>query len=74
MVIKYEIKYELKVKLYLIVFWEYISSQIEWYMPGIVSLVAVLSSINQFKANIDNIDIVDLQKVLGDMKKLNTLY
>jgi hypothetical protein len=43
-------------------------------MPGIVSLVAVLSSINQFKANIDNIDIVDLQKVLGDMKKLNTLY
>ena len=31
-------------------------------------------SINTFKANTDNMDIVDLRKVLDDMKKLKTLY
>ena len=31
-------------------------------------------SINQFKANIDNMDKVDLEKVLGEMKSIKTLY
>jgi hypothetical protein len=44
-------------------------------MPGIAYLIVVSShvSMNQFKANIDNMDIVDLQKVLNEMKK-KTLY